>query len=321
MSETNKKYYCKTCNRSNIETKFYNYLNTKCIECKIKSVKDAKKIKKDDKISELISGIYLIEIGKVNDYTDKFIFSKDCEDNDYIYKFGITTNLDARFLEHKCDFKKLECGISLVYFKEIIEIKNLLFFENFIKLMFNCEDLCKEFIKKDCNEKSYQELVILNKNYLNDVISFYDKINNKEFTDEYFTTKIYPKIFNNKVKYECNICFETDIQKFYHYLNTKCMICKNKLSKNYLEIKNCEKRKELLNNLDPDNKIRNIIDAYIKQKEIDTKNMKQTINDNKNFIIEQMFHLNENLMTEINKLNAKIDEQQNLLKLFINSKN
>lgn len=48
MDSVKKVYYCKVCGKNDKETKFYDYLNTKCIICKRKKVKEAR----DNKIRE-----------------------------------------------------------------------------------------------------------------------------------------------------------------------------------------------------------------------------------------------------------------------------
>jgi hypothetical protein len=57
MSKSEKVYLCKACGKNDSEVKFYEYLNTKCIECKIKSVKESKKSKekevRDEKIEKI----------------------------------------------------------------------------------------------------------------------------------------------------------------------------------------------------------------------------------------------------------------------------
>lgn len=57
MEESQKVYFCKVCRKNDSETKFYEYLNTRCMECKRKSVKDSRnnKIEKirDEKINEV----------------------------------------------------------------------------------------------------------------------------------------------------------------------------------------------------------------------------------------------------------------------------
>ncbi len=50
MNKIEKTYLCKTCGKNNSEVKFYEYINTKCIDCKIKSVKEnRKKVAKEGK--------------------------------------------------------------------------------------------------------------------------------------------------------------------------------------------------------------------------------------------------------------------------------
>jgi len=56
-SKPPKVFYCKSCNKNDTETKFYEYLTSRCISCKIKKVKEIQtskvKEKREEKISEI----------------------------------------------------------------------------------------------------------------------------------------------------------------------------------------------------------------------------------------------------------------------------
>jgi hypothetical protein len=55
--EKTKVNLCKSCGKNDSETKFYEYLNTRCILCKRKSVKDSKNIKEKSIREEKIENI------------------------------------------------------------------------------------------------------------------------------------------------------------------------------------------------------------------------------------------------------------------------
>jgi len=279
--ETKKKieFLCRKCGKNDTETKFYDYLKSQCISCKINHVKDSRSNKfkenTEDKIRENLFndsvGVYLINIGKVNDLKDKFIINENYNDEYYIYKFGLTSNMNARLATHKANFSRLGCNINLEFFNDVSKGIDIYCCENIVKLMFSCEDFCPEFVEKDYFENTYRELVIFNMNDLYKVKHFYNHLNDKIFISEYFNSRIFVKEYNTN-HYLCNGCLDTNPQNFYPYLNTKCIKCKRKCINERKSDIISDKRTKKLNELDPDGKIRSILEEYELETNPNSKN-------------------------------------------------
>jgi hypothetical protein len=57
LSSKKKSYFCKSCGKNDSETKFYDYLTTKCSDCKKKDVKDSRESKTKEVREEKINQI------------------------------------------------------------------------------------------------------------------------------------------------------------------------------------------------------------------------------------------------------------------------
>lgn len=166
-------------------------------------------------------GIYLINIGKVNDLKETFNFDKEYDDDYYVYKFGLSKNINDRFETHKRNFTKLNCDIKFEYYVELSH-KNLDFYENLVKKMLIKNDICKEFVKNNCNNICYEELFVININDITFIKNFYDKLN--EF-------KAPEKLIRNNIQtfYKCKYCNEEFLKEFYETKHCCCKNCKNKM--------------------------------------------------------------------------------------------
>jgi hypothetical protein len=117
----------------------------------------------------------------------------------------------------------------------------------------------------------------------------------------------------NKTKtlhYECKTCFETDKDKFYGYLPTKCIPCKRKLVKDKKQENSAEKRLEKLNEIDPENKVRDIIEEVMKKdKVIENKSIFKFLND-----VNSEINSNAELMdVKFNKVSSYLNELYKLI--------
>ena len=133
------------------------------------------------------SGIYLIYLGSFKDLKSNFNILNSPEfkyrtfnDDDGIYKFGKTKDLNSRLNQHKLHYSKI-IGESTVYknfelkcFKEI-DFKNLTQNENLVKEF--CLNKNFHFIDENLNTKEkHNELVIIKKSDLDCIKEYYSSL-------------------------------------------------------------------------------------------------------------------------------------------------
>jgi len=68
------------------------------------------------KTATVIPSIYLLSLGTVKSLRKKLHLDKQYKDDDFVYKFGMTIDLERRIKEHTKDFAKLGVSLELVTF-------------------------------------------------------------------------------------------------------------------------------------------------------------------------------------------------------------
>ncbi len=235
------------------------------------------------------SGIYLINVGKVNTLKESFIFDREYDDDCYVYKFGLSKNINERFKTHKRNFAKLNCNIKFEYCIEINH-KNLEFYENKVKDMLKKDSICKEFVKKDCNNIGYEEIFILDINDVITIKNFYDKLNDfnaPEKTTFENNSNVVEKI------YKCKYCEEDNPDNFYKDRYSTCKKCRNKMNNGNFDKKIKEEVFSKIT-LNEDSKI--LIEKFLSepQKMFDCKSLKDIICSNNNNITTTKLNLDIN---------------------------
>ncbi len=113
------------------------------------------------------------------------------------------------------------------------------------------------------------------------------------------------------LKYECKTCFETNKDNFYPYLTSKCIACKRKVAREKKQEILSEKRLEKLNDIDPDNKIRDVVEEVMKKdKVIENKSIFSFLSNVNSRIMD-----NEEMMdVKFNKVSSYFNELYKLIK-------
>lgn len=178
--------------------------------------------------------VYLYLIGNA-----KEIIDNKYDENDIVCKFGCTDDLPRRCNEHEKYFKK--------EFNKKIELIMFSIIEN--KYIFEAESSIKQFFKSNkLDYKDSKELIILNKNNLNQVKQHYKMIQSSyigqfaEMTDKIHQLEM--QIYEYKNKYEKQQVFhQLELEKSKHQLeleknnsNLQKEISNNELLKKELEI-------------------------------------------------------------------------------------
>ena len=169
-------------NRWIIETLFTHQLGTNeqkeklasnLIGIPIKTMRDAL-----NRSGSIISCVYLLRLGTVKDLRNIFKISDKIPDNDIVFKYGKTDNLERRLSEHTLMFKKLNI-VPTVERYAMIDAANITDAENDIKEFFTLIDAFLNYDNSKCknnDSKDLVEIIHIENKKLSDIEKLYKSI-------------------------------------------------------------------------------------------------------------------------------------------------
>jgi chromosome segregation ATPase len=123
------------------------------------------------------SCVYLFCLGKTKDLTDFMIPADKISDTTFVYKFGLTNDINRREKEHKNKYEKYtNVSLSLTHTKKCSILVNN---ENENKLfeMFRSNSYCFiTSLKNSSSKEKFNELVVISNKDLNKVKKFYNEL-------------------------------------------------------------------------------------------------------------------------------------------------
>lgn len=115
-----------------------------------------------------LSSIYLLTLGYVKDLKEEMNL-KDFDDEDIVCKYGRSDDLSRRLTEHKKTFKSIKTANPMLKIHTYIDSNYASKAENKIKRFFKGADKCIKY-------KDFDELVIINKEFMKNTIEQYSLI-------------------------------------------------------------------------------------------------------------------------------------------------
>jgi hypothetical protein len=153
--------------------------------------------------------VYLFEVGTVGDMRQHFNLNKFTNDNDKVYKYGMSNNMARRSAEHQKTFGKLKDNSFQLTVFSYIDTLFISKAETKLKHAFDC-------MKIHLEDERYKELVVIEKNLIPSITELYSDMhtcysgNNSDLIHQMQETQVLYQIELNK-KETTNLLLQKDI--------------------------------------------------------------------------------------------------------------